>query len=143
MRIAESYLLIADDDPEDRQALSEAFADQHPSVTVKHVAGGHELLRYLQECPIHQLPAVLVLDYQMPDLNGPQVLQYLTSHDRYRPIVIVMWSTSRRTKDIDECNRLGATHYLVKPDTIEELKNFIQKLNAIFETAARKARSLG
>lgn len=140
MQLANPYILIVDDDPEDRQVFADEFALQNPDITVKHLEGGRELLHYLNECPIHQLPAVIVLDYQMPDLSGPQILSHLAANDRYRRIVKVMWSTSRRTKDMEECKRLGATYYLVKPDTIEELKKAIHQLTCIFEVAARPTR---
>jgi len=137
MQMANPYILIADDDPEDRQALFDELARQNPGVTVKHVGGGRELLHFLNECTIYQLPALLVLDYQMPDLSGPQVLQQLSVDDRYSQIVKVMWSTSRRMKDMEECRRLGASHYIVKPDTIAEMEKATRQLTAIFEMAAR------
>lgn len=140
MRMVDPYILIADDDPEDRQAFSDEFALQNPGVVTKHLESGRELLHYLEGCLPDQLPTVLLLDFQMPDLTGPQILHHLAASDRYNHLIKVMWSTSVRTKDIEECKRLGATHYIVKPGTIEELKKAVHQVTSIFETAAPPAR---
>ena len=131
------YILLADDDPEDRQDFIDEFNDQNPGIAVTNMQSGRELLSYLSECLPDRLPTVIVLDYQIPDLNGPQILSHLGANERYKQIVKVIWSTSRRTKDIEECKRLGATDYIFKPDSIDELKHAIHVVTTIFETAAR------
>jgi len=130
------YILIVDDDAEDREVLSDEFRNQNPGVAVIQMEGGHELLYFLNECLTSQLPSVIVLDYQMPGLNGPEVLLLLSADERYRQIKIVMWSTSSRTKDMEECKRLGAMEYLIKPYSIEELKKSVDQLRVFFELAA-------
>jgi CheY-like chemotaxis protein len=137
MRVTKPYILIVDDDPEDLQALSDEFTGQNPGIDVKAIECGGDLLRFLNECPTDRLPVVIVLDYNMPDISGPEVLHRLATCDRYKQIVKVMWSTSRRTKDMEECRGLGATHYLVKPGTIDELRKAVHQLSAIVEMAAR------
>ena len=137
MQLAKPYILIADDDPEDLQGLRDEFIDQNPSMDVKSVQDGMELLRYLDGCPTDRLPVVIVLDYKMPGISGPQLLLLLATDNRFAQIVKVMWSTSCRTKDMEECKCLGATHYLVKPGTIDELKRSVRQLGAIVEMAAR------
>lgn len=137
METCKPYILIADDDPDDRLLFSEEFTSCNPGTTVVHAEGGHELLNLLNEQSAEGLPAVIVLDYKMPDLTGPEVLRQLAANDRYRKIVIVMWSTSQRTSDIEDCLRLGAMTYLVKPGSVEELKSAMHLLTDIFEKAAR------
>jgi len=133
--MANPYILIADDDPEDRQVLRDEFMRQNPGIAVKEVGGGRELLEFLDQCLPRQLPAVIVLDYQMKDLNGPEVLLLLSANDRYRQIIIVMCSTSNRTKDMEECKRLGAKDYLIKPNCIDGLNKTVRQLAVIFEMA--------
>jgi len=138
MQMADPYILVADDDPEDRQALRDEFRLQNPGIAVKEVEGGRELLDFLDRCLPRQLPAVIVLDYQMPDLSGPEVLQQLSADERYRQIMIVTWSTSSRTKDMEECKRLGAMDYLIKPDCIDGLNKSVRQLAMLFEMATRR-----
>ena len=139
MQTHKPYILIADDDPDDRLLFSEEFTSFNPGTVVLHAEGGYQLLSLLNERSVDGLPAVIVLDYKMPDLTGPEVLQQLAANDRYRKIVKVMWSTSQRTKDIEDCLRLGAMTYLVKPGSVEELKSAMHLLTDIFEKAARHA----
>jgi len=135
MQMANPYILIADDDPEDRQVLRDEFMRQNPGIAVKEVGSGRELLEFLDQCLPRQLPTVIVLDYQMKDLNGPEVLLLLSANDRYRQIIIVMCSTSNRTKDMEECKRLGAKDYLIKPNCIDGLNKTVRQLAVIFEMA--------
>ena len=137
------YILLADDDPDDLQAFTDEFIYQHPGITVRQVSSGREVLLHLDICPDDRLPTLLVLDYQMPELTGFEVLQALAANDRYAPIVKVVWSNCPRTKDREECIRLGATLYLAKPGTIEELKRTIHQLLDIFETAAQRRPHAG
>jgi CheY-like chemotaxis protein len=131
------YLLILDDDPEDRDLIAEAFQVQNPEVMIKHAGASEELLSYLGRCAEDDLPTVLLLDYQMPGLNGREVLQALQTDTRYNSIVKVMWSTSQRVKDMQDCKKLGASHYLIKPSSNTELDKLIHQLKAIFDFSSR------
>ena len=125
------YLLIADDDQDDLDMLTEAFVRQNPGYLVEHVSGGKAVLQYLDKTT--ELPAMLVLDYQMPDLNGPEVLQRLAADRRYTGLLKVIWSTSRRVKDMEDCKRLGAAHYLIKPGDSKELSSIIHQITLLLE----------
>jgi len=131
------YLLLVDDDPDDRESFATEFIFQNPGITVTQMESGHGLLQYLNNCPPEQLPAVLVLDFNMPDLTGPQLLSTISANDQYDRIVKAVWSTSRRTRDMQDSLRFGAAHYFVKPSTLVELKIVIQQLSTIFKMAAR------
>lgn len=129
------YLLIADDDQDDLDIFTEAFVRHHPGYDVEHAPGGKAVLQFLDKAP--ELPLVLILDYQMPDLNGPEVLQHLAANIRYKNLMKIMWSTSRRIKDMEDCKKLGAAHYLVKPGDNQELNHIVHQMKAILEVAAR------
>lgn len=131
MHPADQYIVVVDDDSEDRQTFAEEFAHQYPAIAIRQAESGRELLLYLEQCPTEHLPALLVLDFQMPDLSGPDVLRILAANARYSKIVKIVWSNSQRTKDREDCKRLGAIQYMVKPGTIDELKNTIHRLIAI------------
>lgn len=128
------YLLLADDDPDDRSLFTEAFRRQNPGFPVEQVDGGMAALEYLKEAV--DLPVVLVIDYQMPDLGGPEVLQRLAANDRYLHIVKVIWSNSQPDMKIEECKRLGADHYIRKPTNDIELNIIMRQVRNIFHSAA-------
>jgi CheY-like chemotaxis protein len=129
------YLLIADDDQDDLDIFTEAFVRDHPGYNVECASGGKAVLQFLDNAP--ELPLLLLLDYQMPDLNGPEVLRHLAANARYKNLVKVMWSTSRRIKDMEDCKKLGAAHYLVKPSDYRELNSMIRQMMEILDIAAR------
>lgn len=129
------YLLIADDDQDDLDIFTEAFVRQNPGYSVAHATGGKAALQFLNSA--RELPTIVVLDYQMPDLTGPEVLKELSIDARYKHMVKVMWSTSRRIKDMEDCKRLGASYYLVKPGDNKELEHMIHQMTAILDFAKR------
>ena len=131
------YLLLVDDDPDDCDLFSEAFHSRNPDIAVKYAGGGREVLDFLERCEKDQLPAVLLIDYQMPGINGRELLRILQANSRYRHLVKVMWSTSIRVKDMEDCKRDGALQYLIKPATNEDLDQVIHQMTTIFVQSAR------
>lgn len=127
------YLLLADDDLDDRSIFIDAFIRQSPGYVIEQACSGKGVLAFLQEAAA--LPTVLLLDYQMPDMNGPEVLEQLAADSRYQQIVKIIWSTSQRLKDMEACKKLGAFHYFIKPGDTVELRNIVQQVRAIFDLA--------
>lgn len=115
------YILLADDDCDDQDLLTESILQLRPSVRIKTLSNGPQVLAWLDECPDEQLPAMLILDYKMPILNAAQVLDELSTNDRYAALPKVVWSTSSNRNHIDECLSKGALRYFPKPNNINEL----------------------
>lgn len=132
---ARPHLLITDDDPDDVFVFGSEFTTQNPGIPVTHLAGGCELMRYLDGCPDDDLPRILLLDYKMPDLNGAQVLEMLNANQRYDRLVRVMWSTSRIHSEMISCVQLGAIDYFRKPGTNEELSQLARKVGLMLQSA--------
>lgn len=128
------YILLADDDPDDQDTFSEAYIRHNPDACVQTVNDGKELLDYLNACPADELPTLILLDFKMPVLSGPEALQALASNAAYAHIPKLVWSTSVRTKDIDECIRLGAIRYFKKPSSFQELAESVRQIDAIFNS---------
>jgi CheY-like chemotaxis protein len=75
----ESYtILLADDDPDDQELIVHAFTEVSPSFRLHIVNDGKEVINFLSTVSDNKLPCLIVLDYNMPELNGAQVLQKLT-----------------------------------------------------------------
>jgi CheY-like chemotaxis protein len=115
------YILLADDDGDDQDLLTESILQHRPSALVKTVNNGPQVLAWLDECPDEQLPAMLILDYKMPILNAAQVLDELNANSRYAGLPKVVWSTSSNRKHVDECLSKGALGYFPKPNDVTEL----------------------
>jgi CheY-like chemotaxis protein len=132
------YLLVADDDRDDVELFGDAFTLRNPAVPIASVYSGKQLIEFLEQCSVASLPTLLLLDYQLHDASGPEILTQLRSNPMYKQIVKVMWSTSRRVKDMEDCKKLGAAHYFVKPSGNEELEKIIADASALFSSAVAK-----
>ncbi len=67
------------------------------------------------------LPSLILLDLNMPQLNGKEVLRWIRAQSRLSGVRVVMFSTSSRPADEQECRRLGADDYVVKPGSYDQL----------------------
>lgn len=122
------YILLADDNADDRSFIRDSFNYIKADVQLRIVDSGKELLQRLQASDDRDLPSLIVLDYNMPELNGAEVIQALLQNDRYKDIPKIMLSTSFYQKHIDYCLRLGADGYLIKPDNLFQWKELAQQM---------------
>jgi CheY-like chemotaxis protein len=124
-------ILMADDDPEDRMIMAESFAEIDLAHTVHIVDDGEKLLNWLGHLnPPMELPSLIVLDLNMPRMNGTQTLKALKSNPRYKHIPVIIFSTSVNIIEMDECLKIGAVSYVVKPVTY---KDCLQTARSFYE----------
>jgi len=109
-------VLIADDDLDDQELLEDALLDIDPLVRTDKVWDGKEALDYLEKCTPDNLPCAILLDYNMPLMNGAQVLAVICKDPRFEFIPKFVWSTSDSKVYSNECIENGAMNYFVKPD---------------------------
>ena len=121
-------VLVADDDVEDSELLEEAILNIEPQAQVKHVLNGKKVIEFLNNCSHSELPCLIILDYNMPEMTGAQVLKWLCSQSRYERIPKVILSTSKSDAHINECKGNGALDYFVKPFSMTELEILTQKM---------------
>src|SRR5262245_44221754 len=122
------YILLAEDDPDDRYFFCAGMERLYPEVGIYTFQDGDELLTFLESCTWPVLPACILIDYKMPRLTAPQVLQATGVGTRYAHIPKIVWSTSERQKDIDECLSLGAVRFAIKPNTGYQLDELLSSL---------------
>ena len=97
------------------------FSGIDHSLAIKFINNGERLVRSLESLPDHELPCLMVLDYNMPGLNGADILRELKGHKRYDPIPKIIWSTSGSDTYKKTCLALGACEYIIKPSSVREL----------------------
>ena len=124
-------ILLADDDQEDMELLEEAILDIRPDVQLLKVNNGKAALDFLDAVDEDELPVLIVLDYNIPELNGAQVLKLIAEHDRLKNIPRVILSTSNAGLYINESKANGATDYFVKPDTKPGLDELAKRMLAM------------
>ncbi len=115
------HILLADDDQEDLELLTEVLLQHDGAIRLHTVNSGSMVLDYLKKTADDDLPTLIVLDYNMPNMNGAEVLEKLCRDPRYQNIPKIIWSTSNNSNYIKECMDKGATAYLVKPATHKTL----------------------
>jgi CheY-like chemotaxis protein len=121
-------VLYAEDDPEDVEVFGEALKEINPSIVFQSVKDGSEVIPFLESSP--HLPTYIFLDVNMPVVGGKECVMQLKQHKKYKTIPVVIYTTSNRDEDRRELIRLGASEYIIKPNTYTEifssLKNAIQ-----------------
>lgn len=125
------FVLYADDDADDEAWINEAYEAVHPAFSISFVKNGKEVLNYLQPLSEQDLPSLIVLDLNMPELDGKQTLQKLKANPLYRQIPVAIVSTSSNTIDQGVCQRLGAALFLVKPVSFHDWESVIHQLEPL------------
>ena len=134
MKMITPYILLADDDPDDRDSLIHPFVQQNPGVRVVSFEDGRELLSFLQNCPNDELPVLILMDYKMPFWTAADILEKLAADPRYANIPKIVWSTSGRSEYVDRCVQNGASQYFTKPNSLPELATIVERLSGLFQT---------
>lgn len=109
-----SKILYADDDSDDCFLLSESIVSNGLHADLVYAANGQEAISYMDRSP-DALPSLVILDVNMPKMNGRETLRYLKNHPRYKTIPVIMLSTSDNKIEMDACAAQGALSYFVKP----------------------------
>ena len=114
-----------------RRAVREAgFA-----AIVFRVSNGEEALAFLRRAGPYidaERPHLMVLDFNLPKIDGLSVLRRISDDESLRSIPVVVISTSARPADKEKAFSLGAHHYIVKPDNFEELTEQVKTACAAF-----------
>lgn len=121
--LPEKLILLADDDPDDAEIFGEALADVDPTVKFYHVTDGMAVFECLER--IKQIPNVIFLDINMPEMSGWQCLTRLKSNLLTRNIPIVIYSTSSHPRDRQTALDLGATAFITKPSDYKSLQKML------------------
>ncbi len=127
-------ILMADDDPDDRQLTKEAFEESRLANDLRFVQDGVELLDYLNRrgkfaAPgAAPRPGLLLLDLNMPRKDGREALQEIKADPRFRTLRVVIMTTSKAEEDIVRSYNLSAASYITKPVTFDALVDVVRTL---------------
>ncbi|WP_276504310.1 response regulator [Terrimonas pollutisoli] len=125
------FILLGEDDIDDEDLLKEIFSDIDNSIALQFINTGRKVLSVLEAMSSGQLPSLIVLDYNMPELNGAEILKILKDNPRYDHIPKVIWSTSGSDVYKKKCLELGAKEYVIKPSSINDLSAIARRLLAL------------
>ena len=124
MRPETYYILLADDDEDDRTFFTDAIKDLKIEIDLKLFHNGVELMEYLHKPDIH-MPHLIFLDLNMPRKGGMQCLKEIRENDVLNQLTVAIYSTSSSQRDIEETFVKGANIYIKKPNDFQQLKKTI------------------
>jgi CheY-like chemotaxis protein len=128
-------ILICDDDADDRMLTQQALEDAHVANAVHFVADGEQLLDYLYqrgeyagETGKAPRPGLILLDLNMPKMDGREALKVIKEDETLRDIPVVILSTSALDADIARSYKLGVNSFITKPVTFS---GFVEAMNVL------------
>jgi CheY-like chemotaxis protein len=111
-------IFLAEDDVDDQEFLKEAFLSIDPTIELVSFSSGLKFVNQLMETEDQHLPCLIILDYNIPEMNGADILGHLNQYPRFAALPKVVWSTSDSHLYRQTCLTCGASAYMVKPSSI-------------------------
>jgi two-component system, response regulator len=128
-------ILLAEDSQHDAELTIRELRKHNMANNLVHVKDGEEALdfifgrgKYISRADSIHFPKVILLDIQMPKVNGLEVLNEIKSDPRTRTIPVVILTSSKEHPDVQLCYELGANSYIVKPVNFEGFAESIRNL---------------
>ena len=125
-------ILMAEDDPDDRLLTKDAFAESRLVNGLHFVEDGEELMDYLRRQGKYKgapRPGLILLDLNMPKMDGREALAEIKTDPSLRRIPVVVLTTSQAEEDILRSYDLGVSGFITKPVTFEGLVKVMQTIN--------------
>ncbi|MFJ8578207.1 response regulator [Micromonospora sp. NPDC093277] len=132
-------ILVVDDDPGDVLMIEEALVDSDVEKVVDVVNDGEEAMEFLRREGRHRearRPDVILLDLNMPRMDGRQVLGAVKRDDDLRAIPIVVLTTSNADTDILGSYTLQANAYVTKPMDLDDFNDVVHRIDQFFGRVA-------
>ncbi len=133
-------VLVVEDNPAEAKLTEEAFAGMNGEHSMIHLETGERAMDFL----LHQngfadatSPDLVLLDLNLPGMNGREVLREIKLNERLRPIPVVVISNSNAPEDINSVYRLNGNCYLIKPGDVDEFFDMIRKTVYFWELMAK------
>jgi two-component system response regulator len=121
----EIFILIAEDDADDRFLLQTAFEENGYVDKLHFVENGVEVMDFLHNITTSgdatKMPHFILLDLNMPKKDGREVLKEIKNHAQYKKIPVIIFSTTNNEQEMRRCYELGANSYITKPNSFENL----------------------
>jgi CheY-like chemotaxis protein/DNA-binding XRE family transcriptional regulator len=142
-------ILLVEDNPDDAALTLRALKQANMTNHIQLVHDGAAALDFLfctgafSHRRPRDLPQMILLDLNLPKVDGLEVLRKIKADSRTRSIPVVVLTISRRGQDVAECRRLGADEYIVKPVDFQNFSEVVPKVNlhwAVLKSGPRISR---
>lgn len=129
-----AHILLVEDNQDDYEATLRSLKKNHLMNPVQWCKSGQDALDYLHKEGAYsshrhlQKPSLILLDLNMPGIDGRQVLQKIKESPQLKSIPVIILTTSADSKDIDQCYCSGASTYIQKPVSFDGLTEAIRTM---------------
>lgn len=121
-------VLWADDDPDDLEIFCDVARQINQELRIIQVNDGTQAMNFLQAAlQTNELPCLIVLDLNMPPLDGRKTLQEIKKDSRLQNVPVVVFTTSKNPIDRIYCEKFG-TDKLTKPSSFDSIRDTIEKV---------------
>lgn len=127
------FILVGEDDKDDQELLAEIFTSIDDSYRLMFVDTGTEAMSLLHKLNDDQKPCLILLDFNMPQASGADILKEINRLGIYGDIPKIIWSTSGSDHYKSQCLELGATDYLIKPSKLKDLEQAVRYMLSFCE----------
>ncbi len=129
MKITSKPILLVEDDQVDVMTVKRALKDIHVTNPVVNLENGEEALKYLRD-PDSEKPCIILLDLNMPIMNGIEFLQVVKHNTPLKRIPVVVLTTSDEQQDKVNSFNLGVAGYMAKPVDYRQFVEVIRTIDA-------------
>jgi CheY-like chemotaxis protein len=142
-------ILLVEDDLRDVELTLRAFKKTQITNPVHVVRDGVEALDFIFATGTYvhrrnsRAPQIILLDLNLPKKSGLEVLQQIKGNEKTRDIPVIVLTASNRSRDVAECRRLGAVHYIVKPVEFEKFTAVTSRLSLAWALVRPNAATAG
>lgn len=119
-------VLLIEDDTIEVMKLNRTISKLQLNHTIIEANNGNDALKILEQK--NKLPDIILLDLNMPKINGIEFLSILKNDDKLKYIPTIILTTSNNKKDLLECYKIGISGYILKPLKYEEYMSKIEKV---------------
>ncbi|HUQ65528.1 MAG TPA: response regulator [Flavitalea sp.] len=124
----QKYFLYAEDDLDDAHIMLEFVQKIDANLEVVVRGNGSEIIEYLMNLESHQvLPCFILLDINLPQMDGLTALEILKSDDQFNTICVIMYSTSNSVADLEKAKSLGAAGFYTKPFSFDAVEKLVEE----------------
>lgn len=133
-------VLLVEDSPGDVRLTQEAFRDANGAIEMHVAPDGVEAMAFLRREGIHSAaprPDLILLDLNLPKMDGREVLAHIKESDELKTIPTVILTTSEAEADIVKSYQLRANCYLSKPVQLDAFESLVESINDFWLTKAK------
>lgn len=128
-------IVLIEDDTDDVELLQESLDAHNINYTMTVLKDGSAAVAFCETADF--LPDIIIMDFNLPKVHGRDVIRKIRCNEQFSRVPILILSTSSSQEDIAYAYKVGATKYLVKPATVESIK---ETVDTIIELARHKVR---